>query len=265
MFNSIINLSNLNGSDGFTINGISAGDRSGFAVSNAGDINNDNIDDLIIGAPSTIPNGTTGAGETYIIFGATNLGNSGNFNLSSLNGSNGFVLAQINTGDFNEISVNNAGDINNDGIDDFLIGASTADPNANNSSGETYVIFGSNSIGSSGTFNLATLNGSNGFIINGAATGDRSGRSVSNAGDINGDNIDDLIIGAPAADPNGNNSGESYIVFGGNNIGNSGELELSTLNGNNGFVLEGNNASNFQGFSVSNAGDVNNDGFDDVV
>ncbi len=265
MFNSIFDLSSLNGSNGFRINGISVGDRSGFSVSNAGDVNNDGIADLIIGAPSTIPNGTTGAGESYIIFGRNNLGSSGNFNLSSLDGSNGFVISEINTGDSNEISVNNAGDINNDGIDDFVIGASTADPNANNAAGETYVVFGQDNLGISSSFNLSTLNGSNGFIINGADTGDRSGRSVSNAGDVNGDGIDDLLIGAPAADPNGSASGESYVVFGGSNVGSLGELNLSNLNGSNGFTINGGSAGDFQGFSVSNAGDVNNDGFADVI
>lgn len=265
MFNSIFDISDLNGNNGFVINGVGAGDRSGFTVSNAGDVNNDGITDLIIGAPSTIPNGTTGAGESYIVFGSNNIGSSGNFNLSNLNGNNGFVLSQINSGDFNEVSVNNAGDINNDDIDDFLIGASTADPNGNNASGETYVVFGGGNVGRSGNFNLASLNGNNGFIVNGANTGDRSGRSVSNAGDVNGDNIDDLLIGAPAADPNGSASGESYVVFGGSNVGSSGEFELSAINGNNGFAIEGSSALDFQGFSVSNAGNVNNDGFDDLI
>ena len=265
MFNSILNLSNLDGNDGFIINGINAGDRSGFSVSNAGDVNNDGIADLIIGAPSTIPNGTTGAGESYVVFGGNNIGSSGSFNLSSLNGSNGFVISEINSGDFNEVSVNNAGDVNNDGIDDFIIGASTADPNAQNAAGESYVVFGGNNIGSSGSFNLSTLNGSNGFIINGANRGDRSGRSVSNAGDVNGDGIADLIIGAPAADPNGSASGISYVVFGGADVGNSGEFNLSDINGINGFAIEGGSAADFQGFSVSNAGDVNNDGFDDLI
>ncbi|MEO1149340.1 MAG: integrin alpha, partial [Cyanobacteria bacterium J06638_22] len=50
--------------------------------------------------------------------------------------------------------------------------------------------------------NLSSLNGNNGFAINGIAEGDRSGVSVSGAGDINGDGIDDLIIGATEADPN---------------------------------------------------------------
>ena len=265
MFNSILNLSNLDGNDGFVINGVSAGDRSGFSVSNAGDVNNDGIADLIIGAPSTIPNGTTGVGETYVVFGNNNIGSSGSFNLSNLDGNNGFVISEINSGDFNEISVNNAGDVNNDGIDDFIIGASTADPDARDAAGETYVVFGDNNIGSSGNFNLSTLNGSNGFIINGANRGDRSGRSVSNAGDINGDGITDLIIGAPAADPNGSASGISYVVFGGADVGNSGEFNLADINGINGFAIEGGSAADFQGFSVSNAGDVNNDGFDDLI
>ncbi|MDJ0651143.1 MAG: integrin alpha [Xenococcaceae cyanobacterium MO_188.B19] len=59
------------------------------------------------------------------------------------------------------------------------------------------------------SINLADLNGTNGFVINGIDEGDGSGRSVSNGGDINGDGIDDLIIGAPFADP----GGESSVVF----------------------------------------------------
>ena len=65
------------------------------------------------------------------------------------------------------------------------------------------------------TFNLSDLNGSNGFAINGIAAGDQSGRSVSSAGDVNGDGIDDLIMGARFADPNGiSYAGQSYVLFG---------------------------------------------------
>jgi hypothetical protein len=60
----------------------------------------------------------------------------------------------------------------------------------------------------------AALDGSNSFVVNGVAAGDYSGRSVSTAGDVNGDGSDDLIIGALGADPNGSFSGASYVVFG---------------------------------------------------
>ncbi|MEQ9000487.1 MAG: integrin alpha [Coleofasciculus sp. B1-GNL1-01] len=78
--------------------------------------------------------------------------------------------------------------------------------------------------------NLSELDGSNGFVINGIDQRDRSGRSVSGAGDINGDGIDDLIIGAFGADPNGNlAAGETYVVFG-HSEGFKASLNLSELN-----------------------------------
>ena len=89
------------------------------------------------------------------------------------------------------------------------------------------------------TFNLSALNGSNGFAINGLAAYDYLGYSVSNAGDVNGDGFDDLIIGANGADPNGiNGAGQSYVVFG-SNSGFGADLNLSALNGSNGFAING--------------------------
>ena len=181
------------------------------------------------------------------------------FPLFGLNGDNGFVLNGIDASDRSGRSVSSAGDVNGDGIDDLIIGADRADPNTNNSAGESYVVFGSNS-GFSGSLDLSSLDGSNGFVLNGIDAFDKSGRSVSSAGDVNGDGIDDLIIGAYGADPNGNYAGESYVVFG-SNSGFSGSLDLSSLDGTNGFILNGIDFGDRSGRSVSSAGDVNGDGY----
>ncbi|MGB0562130.1 MAG: DUF4347 domain-containing protein, partial [Spirulinaceae cyanobacterium] len=260
------NLSDLDGSNGFVLNGVDAGDGSGRSVSNAGDVNGDGVDDLIISARSADPNDQSNAGESYVVFGGANVGSSGSLDLSDLNGSNGFVLNGVDRSDFSGSSVSGAGDVNGDGIDDLIIGARSADPNGQRSAGESYVVFGGASVGSSGSLNLGSLNGNNGFVLNGVDQSDLSGNSVSGAGDVNGDGIDDLIIGAQGADPNGQSgAGESYVVFGGANVGSSGSLNLSSLNGSNGLVLNGVGAFNGSGISVSDAGDVNGDGIDDLI
>ncbi len=77
---------------------------------------------------------------------------------------------------------------------------------------------------------LAAGDGTFGFVLNGIDASDYSGRSVSSAGDVNGDGIDDFIIGASGADPNGNfRAGESYVVFGGPGVSGTGTIELSSL------------------------------------
>ena len=193
VFTNPIELSTLDGTNGFVLNGVDEFDYSGYSVSGAGDINGDGIDDLIIGAIIADPNGRNNAGESYVVFGNAN-GFAGNFELSSLDGNNGFVIAGVNSGDRSGLSVSGAGDINGDGIDDLIIGADNADPDSRSNAGESYVVFG-NATGFNNQVDLSALNGNNGFVIAGVNSGDRSGLSVSGAGDINGDGIDDLIIG----------------------------------------------------------------------
>ncbi len=261
-----LELSSLDGTNGFVLNGIDQLGRSGRSVSSAGDVNGDGIEDLIIGAFSAIPNGNFRAGESYVVFGGTGIGSGGTFELSSLDGTNGFVLNGIDADDRSGRSVSGAGDVNGDGIEDLIIGASTADPNGNSLAGESYVVFGGTGVGSDGTLELNSLDGTTGFVLNGIDVNDRSGVSVSSAGDVNGDGIDDLIIGASTADPNGNSTaGESYVVFGGTGIGSGGTLELSSLDGTTGFVLNGIDVDDRSGLSVSGAGDVNGDGIDDLI
>jgi len=256
MPSSTLNLSELNGTNGFAINGIAAGDSLGVSVSDLGDINGDGIADLIIGAPGADPNGSN-SGTSYVVFGGTTLGSNGSFDLSSLDGDNGFVINGLATDDKLGFSVSGAGDINGDGIADLVIGAPDKTPTSGTSS--SYVVFGGTTIGAGGSLDLASLNGSNGFLINGITSFDQLGYSVSGAGDINGDGFDDVVIGKRT----GGNS-EAYVVF-----GQAGSfepvLDLSTLNGSNGFAITGPLRGVFAGFSVSSAGDVNGDGLDDLL
>src|SRR4028118_831516 len=263
MFEPTFNLSDLNGSNGFAINGIAASDLSGLSVSSGGDINGDGFDDLIIGAAFADPNGIDIAGQSYVVFGS-NSGFGAGLNLWDLNGSNGFAINGIAAGDQSGLSVSSAGDVNGDGFDDLIIGADAADPNGIDIAGQSYVVFGSNS-GFGAGLNLSALNGSNGFAINGIAADDGSGYSVSSAGDVNGDGFDDLIIGTLFASPSGIfAAGQSYVVFA-SKSGFGASLNLSTLNGSNGFAINGIAQGDFSGLSVSSAGGGNGGGLDDLI
>jgi hypothetical protein len=124
------------------------------------------------------------------------------------NGSQGFVLAGIDPFDNSGRSVSTAGDINGDGIDDLIVSAADASPGGRSEAGESYVVFGSTQ-GFPAVLPLARLfpagggDGSLGFVLAGIDAYDFSGVSVGAAGDVNGDGIDDVIIGAMNADPNG--------------------------------------------------------------
>lgn len=262
----VIDLSDLDGANGFVLNGVTSSDYSGYAVSAAGDLNADGVADLLIGAYQADPNSQSGAGEGYVVFGGPSVGASGVIELSDLNGVNGFVLNGVTSGDLSGVAVSAAGDLNADGVADLLIGAQNAAPNSQSLAGESYAVFGGPSVGASGVVDLSDLNGANGFVLNGVTSGDRSGVAVSAAGDLNADGVADLLIGARYAAPNSQNSaGASYVVFGGASVGGSGVIELSNLNGTNGFVLDGVTSGDQSGRAVSAAGDINGDGVSDLL
>ena len=123
-------------------------------------------------------------------------------------GSGGFVIHGECEEDYSGTSVSSAGDINADGLADLIIGANGADTNGSDS-GSSYVVFGTTDTSTIELSDVAT--GSGGFVIHGETEYDDSGTSVSSAGDVNGDGLADLIIGADRAS---SYTGSSYVVFG---------------------------------------------------
>jgi Ca2+-binding RTX toxin-like protein len=232
-----VDLTTLDGSNGFSIPGNSNGFQAGSLT--AGDFNGDGITDLALNdTHATRPTG-------YVLFGSSG-GFSSTFNLWDLNGQNGFTFTSNSVDDVGGVNpIANLGDVNGDGIADLAIGARLS----NSNDGTTFVVFGSNG-GFSANVDLSALDGSNGFRLHGG-TGDQAGNTVAGAGDINGDGIADIIIGASGVQ-------KAYVVFG--QSGSSGaDVDLTSLDGNNGFAI----TSVYP--AVGSAGDMNGDGFDDII
>ena len=257
-FPSVIQLSSLNGKNGFKLDGENNGDSSGSSVSSAGDINGDGYGDLLIGAPYH----ANRIGRAYVVFGGPNVGSQGILALSNLNGTNGFKLdgEAVNVNDNTGFSVSAIGDFNSDGHDDFIIGA-PQNFLRGSGVGHCYVVFGGSGVGNSGLLPLSNLNGTNGFKLVGESMDSLVGYSVNAAGDFNNDGFPDIILGAIGYN---NAIGRSYVVCGGPEVGATGNLSLANLNGINGFKLDGNTADD-SGISVSNPGDIDGDGKTDLL
>ncbi|NRA58308.1 MAG: FG-GAP repeat protein [Phycisphaerales bacterium] len=269
-FTPVFRLSEIDGDIGTGFRGIDQFELSGEVVGSAGDINGDGINDIIIGAQNGSPSGRTRAGVTYVVYGRPASDPfPADFQLSDLDGTNGFRIEGVVEEDNSGNAVAVAGDINGDGFVDLIIGAERADPGGNDTAGSSYVVFGRGPGDPfPATFQLADLDGNNGFRIDGGAASDFSGAAVAAAGDVNGDGIDDVVIGAPGADtPSREDAGASYIVFGRDASAGAfpSTLQVGDLDGMNGFRIDGANAGDLSGRSVAAAGDLNADGIGDLV
>ncbi|WP_445710218.1 T9SS type A sorting domain-containing protein [Flavobacterium sp.] len=226
-------LSTLDGSNGFTVDGVAYDERRGATITGPGDINGDGIDDLIIGSSSTSP-------DEIVIYGTTSF--PALITINDINGTNGFL---IDTPGSNQIV--GLGDVNGDGINDFIIGTP-------HWSGQAWIVFGRSSNFPT-SIDASWLDGTKGFKTS-SFPGSRPSYKVGGAGDINNDGFKDILIGNwDSTDP-----AISYLLFG-KGTPFSPLVDLTILDGTDGFSID-NNGGNFLTF-VGALGDINNDGIDD--
>ncbi len=241
------------------LHGAAAGDHLGMALAAAGDVNGDGFDDLVIGATG-LDGLSADSGGAYLLLGGDRPQSGA---IEALDAARLVRIEGVNGGDETGIAVAGGGDINGDGFDDLVIGARLAEADyARYSAGVSYLLFG-NENGVQG--DLAALDGSDGLRVPGIDRFEQSGRAVAVLGDIDGDGFDDLAIGAPDADPGGReNAGAVYVILGGDEPLPA-SLDPAGLDGDTGFIIAGADPFDFAGFAVSGAGDVNGDGFDDML
>ncbi len=260
-FAATLDLSTLNGSNGFRFDGEANSDRAGFSVHGAGDVNGDGLADVMVGTIKGDDGVTIDSGRTYILFGSTSV-MPAVLTAGALTGANGFIITGPDAGGQAGFSVSSAGDMNGDGIADLRIGAPATTVGVDADAGKTFVVFGQAG-GFLAELNMSSLNGTNGFAIEGNAAEMELGFSGSSIGDFNGDGYDDLLVSAPSTN-DGASAGSAYVIY-----GQAGAypatVTLASLNGTVGFAIQGVDAGDYTGYNVSGVGDVNGDGYDDLL
>ena len=273
--------------DGFRVDGAAADDLTGAVAQGAGDVNGDGLDDVIVGTVST-----NAPGKAYVIYGRATAPvapvdladtNGAGAAGTGVDSATGFRVDGA-AGDEAGEKVAGAGDMNSDGIDDVVIGATGADNNGRSSSGSAYVLYGRSGL-RAGPVDLADTNGAaagvgvqpaDGFRVDGYQQA-RVGESVAGAGDVNGDEFDDVLVGASTENGGATRgrpaAGGAYVIYGGA-ASPPGPLDLVDSNGAaagdgidpaDGVRIMGPVDFSFSGFVVAGAGDVNGDGRGDVT
>ena len=254
-FSATLDLATLDGTDGFVFRTNEPGAFVGGAVSGS-DFNGDGFDDVLVTAIKADGGGSVDSGETYVIYG-TDQGFPALMTRNDLNDVKGVILIGADNFQRTGNQVCGAGDINGDGYEDIVIGSD----NANLAPGRAYVALGSASPASR---LLSQLGGAHGFEINGTDPEGYLGWDVSGGVDVNGDGLDDLVLGEPGASPSESGAGRAYVIFGSDD-GFAATLDASTLDGTNGFVIDGSAAGMATGSAVEGIGDANGDGLGDVL
>ena len=248
----------LDGSNGFMLIGAAAYDFAGKAL-DLGDVNGDGYADIVIGSQEADVDDATNAGRISVVFGGPGDWPA-RLSLDGLGPPAGFNFDTANSRDLLGTWVK-VDDVDGDGVDDILAGAVNADFGARRDTGAGYVVFGSTE-GFASNLTATDLNGDNGFAIYGARAWEKLGHSFEVVGDLNGDGVRDLVIGAPA--PGDGITGTLYVVYG-RTEGFPAVIDLAELEVDEGFRLTGTTRQGLLGKAVSNAGDVNGDGSDDVL
>lgn len=259
--NSNFLVANIDATTGLTFHGAANTGKVGFDVSAAGDFNQDGIADILISEPYY--NNSTG--RVYLVRGSASIGSATPMVLSpaTMTGSNGFVMNGQLTSDVTGFSVSNIGDVNADGKADILINTRRAN-GGSGVLGKAYVVYGGASVGSSGSLNLSSLFGPNGFQINGQSLNDDFGYDGSGVGDINNTGVVDFAISSPQFKIFPGGGGAVYVMYGSSAIAASGVLNVAALNGVRGFRIGA--ATEFDNLiGLCNSGDVNEDGMSDIV
>jgi hypothetical protein len=227
------------------LTGETSDDYAGYSISTAGDVNNDGYDDVLVATPYESTGGSR-AGAAYLV-----LGSSSGISDMSLSSADAKLTGETSD-DYAGSSVSAAGDVNNDGYADVLVGAHREDTGGTNA-GAAYLVLGSSS-------GISDMSLSSAYAkLTGEGTNDAAGISVSAGGDVNNDGYADVLVGARHASAGGISPGGVYLVLG-SSTGFS-DMSLSSADAK----LIGETSGDYAGSSVSTAGDVNNDGYSDVL